>query len=133
MTLAPFDTLAAFSPMRHSLGKVVATAAVMASVPEQVIIGLLDRHSAGDWGGLDDEDKAAIDSDHSHAEGRLLSSYDTPEHGTIWVITEEPAARRVDRGRRFRPETAPPTDGCALVGNKGLRQLAPMAWRYAAA
>lgn len=28
-------------------------------------------------------------SDHSHAEGRLFSSYDTPEHGTIWVITED--------------------------------------------
>jgi hypothetical protein len=32
---------------------------------------------------------AANDSDHSHAEGRLFSSYDTPEHGTIWVITED--------------------------------------------
>jgi hypothetical protein len=31
----------------------------------------------------------ANDSDHSHAEGRLFSSYDTPEHGTIWVITED--------------------------------------------
>ena len=38
---------------------------------------------------LDGEDKAANDTDHSHAEGRLFSSYDTEEHGTIWVITED--------------------------------------------
>jgi hypothetical protein len=75
--------------MRHSLGRVVATAAVAASVPEDVIIGLLDRHASGDWGNLDAEDKAANDADHSHAEGRLFSSYGTEEHGTIWVITDD--------------------------------------------
>jgi hypothetical protein len=89
MTLAPCVTLAAFSPMRHSLGKVVATAAVAAAVPHEVIVGLLDRHAARDWGDLDAEDRAANDSDHTHAEGRLFSSYNTPEHGTIWVITED--------------------------------------------
>ncbi len=75
--------------MRHSLGRVVATAAVAASVPEEVIIGLLDRHAARDWGELDAEDKATNDADHSQAEGRLFSNYETPEHGTIWVITED--------------------------------------------
>ena len=89
MTVAPCVTLAAFCSMRHSLGKVVATAAVAAAVPHDVIVGLLDRHAGRDWGDLDAEDKAANDSDHSHAEGRLFSSYDTPEHGTIWVITED--------------------------------------------
>ena len=79
----------AFIPMRHSLGRVVATAAIAAAVPEAVIVGLLDRHAARDWGDLDAEGKAANDSDHSHAEGRLFSSYDTEEHGTIWVITED--------------------------------------------
>jgi hypothetical protein len=74
--------------MRHSLGKVVATAAVAAAVPHEVIIGLLDRHAGRDWRDLDAEDKASNDSDHSHAEGRLFSSYATDEHGTIWVITE---------------------------------------------
>jgi hypothetical protein len=75
--------------MRHSLGRVVATAAVAAAVPEEVIIGLLDRHAAGDWGDLEADDKTANDADHSHAEGRLFSSYKTEEHGTIWVITED--------------------------------------------
>ena len=75
--------------MRHPLGRVVATAAIVAAVPETVIIGLLDRHAARDWGNLDAEDKAANEADHSHAEGRLFSSYDTEEHSTIWVITED--------------------------------------------
>ena len=74
--------------MRHPPGRVVATAAIAAAVPEAVIIGLLDRHAVRDWGDLDAEDKAANDSDHSHAEGRLFSSYDTEVHGTIWVITD---------------------------------------------
>ncbi|MCT0230973.1 hypothetical protein KQ306_08940 [Synechococcus sp. CS-1324] len=75
--------------MRHSLGRVVATAAVASVVPHAVIIGLLDCHAARDWGDLDAGDRAANDSDHSHAEGRLFSSYDTAAHGTIWVITED--------------------------------------------
>ena len=61
-------------PMRHSLGRIVTTAAVAAAVPHEVIVRLLDRHAARDWGDLDAEDRAANDSDHSHAEGRLFSS-----------------------------------------------------------
>jgi hypothetical protein len=34
--------------MRHSLGRVLATAAVAASVPCQQIAALLDRHTSGD-------------------------------------------------------------------------------------
>jgi len=89
MTLAPCVTRRHLHPMRHSLGKVVATAAVAAVVPHEVIVGLLDRHGAREWGDLDAEDKAANDADHSHAQGRLFSSYATDEHGTIWVITED--------------------------------------------
>jgi hypothetical protein len=48
-----------------------------------------NRHAAREWSDLDAEDKAANDADHSHAEGRLFSSYDTEDHGTIWVITED--------------------------------------------
>ena len=50
MTVAPASPFATVILMRHSLGKVVATAAVAASVPEAVIVGLLDRHVALDWG-----------------------------------------------------------------------------------
>ena len=75
--------------MRHNLGRVVATAALAAAVPQQQITALLDRHSAGDWGDLDAEDKAANDDAASTGDGRLFSSYDTPEHGTIWIITDD--------------------------------------------
>ena len=75
--------------MRHNLGRVVATAALAAAVPQQQITALLDRHSAGDWGDLSADDKAANDDAARTGDGRLFSSYDTPEHGTIWVITED--------------------------------------------
>ncbi len=90
--------------MRHSLGKVVATAAVAAAVPHEVIVGLLDRHAVRDWGDLDAEDRAANDSDHTHAEGRLFSSYDTPEHGTIWVIKED-LRPQASRSQKSEAET----------------------------
>ena len=47
--------------MRHSLGRIVATAAVAAAVPHEVIVGLLDRHAGRDWGELDEEDRASND------------------------------------------------------------------------
>ena len=75
--------------MRHHLGRVVATAAVAASVPHDRITALLDRHAAGDWGELSDDDKAANDEAARSGEGRLFSSYPTPEHGTLWIITND--------------------------------------------
>ena len=75
--------------MRHNLGRVVATAALAAAVPQQQITALLDRHSAGDWGDLDADDMAANDEAARTGDGRLFSSYDTPEHGTIWIITDD--------------------------------------------
>ena len=75
--------------MRHNLGCVVATAALAATVTHHQITALLDRHSAGDWGDLDADDMAANDEAARTGDGRLFSSYDTPEHGTIWIITDD--------------------------------------------
>ena len=75
--------------MRHNLGRVVATAALAAAVPQQQITALLDRHSAGDWGELGADDMAANDEAARTGDGRLFTSYDTPEHGTIWIITDD--------------------------------------------
>ncbi len=75
--------------MLHNLGRVVATAALAAAVPQQQITALLDRHSAGDWGDLDADDMAANDEAARTGDGRLFSSYDIPEHGTIWIITND--------------------------------------------
>ncbi|MFM9100613.1 MAG: hypothetical protein ACKOPS_04460 [Cyanobium sp.] len=75
--------------MRHNLGRVVATAAVAAAVPHHQITALLDRHAAGDWGDLSDDDKATNDEAARSGDGRLFSSYSTAEHGTIWIITDD--------------------------------------------
>lgn len=75
--------------MLHKLGRVVATAPLAAAVPHLQITALLDRHARGDWGDLDAEDKAANDDAARTGDGRLFSSYDTPEHGIIWIITND--------------------------------------------
>ena len=47
----------------------------------------LQRHFAGDWGDLDDEDKQ--ENELSLREGyRLLSAYHTNLNVKLWVITE---------------------------------------------
>jgi hypothetical protein len=75
--------------MRHYLGRVVATAAVAAVVPHHQITALLDRHAAGDWGEISEDDKAANDEAARSGDGRLFSSYATAEHGTLWIITND--------------------------------------------
>jgi hypothetical protein len=75
--------------MLHNLGRVVATAAVAATVPHHQITALLDRHAAGDWGDLSDDDRAANDEAARTGDGRLFSSYATAEHGTLWIITDD--------------------------------------------
>ena len=75
--------------MRHNLGRVVATAAVAAAVPHDLITALLDRHATGDWGDLDADDKAANDQAARSGEGRLFSSHGTAEHGKLWIITND--------------------------------------------
>jgi hypothetical protein len=75
--------------MLHSLGRVVATAAVAADVPHSLITALLYRHATGDWGDLDVDDKAANEEAARTGNGRLFSSYATTDHGTIWVITND--------------------------------------------
>jgi hypothetical protein len=83
--------------MLHNLGRIVATDAVAASVPHPLLTTLLDRHAASDWGDLDAEDKAANDFAARTGDGRLFSSYDTADHGTIWIIT---VRRQLDRRDR---------------------------------
>ncbi len=75
--------------MRHNLSRVVATAAVAAAVPHHQITALLDRHAAGDWGEISEDDKAANDEPACSGDGRLFSSYSTAEHGKLWIITDD--------------------------------------------
>jgi hypothetical protein len=74
---------------KFPLGQIVATPAAIEAMEEsgQTPDFFLERHVAGDWGELSDEDKALneaalIDGD------RILSSYKTLKGTKLWVITE---------------------------------------------
>lgn len=70
-----------------SLGSIVATASAVAEIPLLSIHAALDRHAAGDWGTLCEEDRLA--NERALAQGeRLLSAYETAGGVTFWVITE---------------------------------------------
>lgn len=53
----------------------------------RLLISLFDRHQAGDWGELDEEDRHANDCALKD-DGRLLSAYTLPNGVKIWIITE---------------------------------------------
>ena len=68
-------------------GQIVATPGALSLEERGVnLLMYLHRHLSGDWGDLDDEDKA--ENDFSVKNGfRILSAYNTPE-GRLWIITE---------------------------------------------
>src|SRR5688500_6327908 len=71
------------------LGEVVGTPGALQALQEaeQNPLGLLVRHVTGDWGDLDDEDKA--ENDLSVEKGfRILSSYQLQTGVKVWLITE---------------------------------------------
>jgi len=81
-------------PLFH-LSKLVITPGADAAIigfyasgaPPTFLSALLKRHVAGDWGDLDDEDRASNDKAVETSE-RLLSAYTLPTGGKIWIITE---------------------------------------------
>lgn len=79
--------LIVINPPRFPLGSVVATANAIATFPSQTLQDSLVRHSRGDWGDLSSEDRKANESALGYG-GRLLSSYQIPELGKLWIITE---------------------------------------------
>lgn len=71
-----------------SLGRTLATPGALAEMEKAGIVPftLLARHSCGDWGDLDGEDKQANDDDLLHG-GRIFSAY-VVGGVKFWVITE---------------------------------------------
>lgn len=70
------------------LGQCVMTPGVEALIrdDQSALLPLLQKHQSGDWGDLDEEDKAENDS--ALKEGcRLMSSY-VLNGKKIWIITE---------------------------------------------
>ena len=72
-----------------SLGKVAATPGALTELEHagQNPVQFLRRHLAGDWGDLDEHDRAVNQSSLTN-DGRLLSSYRLASGQTLWVITE---------------------------------------------
>jgi hypothetical protein len=69
-------------------GNICITPNLQSRISFEQILTALERHMLGDWGILDDEDKAANESALKHG-GRLLSAYYLlPEERKFWVITE---------------------------------------------
>ena len=68
-------------------GQIVATPGALVLAENGVnLLMYVERHLRGDWGDLDDEDKA--ENDFSVKNGfRILSAYNTPSD-KMWVITE---------------------------------------------
>src|SRR4029453_15119249 len=74
---------------RFPPGDIVATPGALDALREaqQEPLELLRRHQQGDWGDLDEEDKAENEFSLEH-DLRLLSAYTLPTQVKIWVITE---------------------------------------------
>ena len=74
---------------KFPLGQVVGTPGALKAIAEagQSPEFFLDKHVAGDWGEIGNEDKRA--NEHALVDGsRLLSAYRTLRGVKIWVITE---------------------------------------------
>ena len=70
-------------------GAVVATPRAIDAFAEAHVemFYFLKRHLYGDWGDLDDEDKASNDAAVVDGD-RILSAYTLPTGSKIWIITE---------------------------------------------
>ena len=73
--------------MLFKYGQIIATPGALILAENGVnLLKYVERHLSGDWGDLDDEDKAENDFSVMNR-FRILSAYNTPS-GRLWVITE---------------------------------------------
>jgi hypothetical protein len=72
---------------KFPLGTLVATPGALESLNSEDVTAAIRRHLLGDWGELDDEDRA--ENERSLRDGfRLLSAYRDRRGTRFWVITE---------------------------------------------
>lgn len=78
---------------KFDLGQIVATRGVDQWITEgepsdrlSRVARCVERHRAGDWGDVDDEDRAT--NDISVEQGLRIMSVYTVDERTIWIITE---------------------------------------------
>lgn len=75
------------SATKFSLGQIVITRTAQATLPSDEVIAALKRHAAGDWGDLDEEDRAENERSLRDA-CRLLSVYHSVGGVKFYIITE---------------------------------------------
>lgn len=75
--------------VQFDLGPIVSTPGALEALQRNGSTGIeyLQRHARGDWGNLDDEDKAANDAAVVSG-ARLLSAYRLPDGTKLWIITD---------------------------------------------
>ena len=74
---------------RFPLGRTVATPGALVALvrARETPLPYLVRHAAGDWGDLDQDDRA--ENECALKDGcRILSAYRLADHTRIWIITE---------------------------------------------
>lgn len=69
------------------LGQLAITPTAAAALAQPDVVTALRRHSSGDWGEVDDDDRRAND-DALRFGTRLLSAYRSSGGTRFWVITE---------------------------------------------
>lgn len=68
------------------LGRLLATPGALELLTRGTMRQLIGRHASGDWGDVDDEDKAA-NTEAVEEGSRIFSAYETAG-GRVWIITE---------------------------------------------
>jgi hypothetical protein len=73
-------------------GQVAVTAALHHAIAAQgmepaALVPYLDRHVTGDWGEIDKHDHR-VNWEALQTGARILSAYDMPSVGRIWIITD---------------------------------------------
>ena len=69
------------------LGRIVATPNALESLTQEDILTAIQRHQAGDWGNLTEDNRTV--NDRALAEGgRILSAYQATNGTKFWLITE---------------------------------------------
>ena len=69
------------------LGRIVTTPNAVQSITQDDILVGIQRHQAGDWGNLTDDNRAANDRALTQG-GRIVSSYQATNWTKFWLITE---------------------------------------------
>jgi hypothetical protein len=72
---------------RFDPGQIETTPNAITIIPHDEIQAALSRHMSGDWGTLDNEDRASNERGLANG-GRLFSEYHSKEGIKFWIITD---------------------------------------------